>query len=73
MTPEPQEIYWRRKLDWAHQRGAEIPEFHYLLRIIFDDGLHWDQTKNLTPIIAKLSNPVIRDLVIKAVQPTLKP
>lgn len=59
------------KLDWARQRGAKIPEFHYLLRIIFDDGLHWDQRKSLTPIIAKLSNPVIRNLVIEAVQPAI--
>lgn len=57
------------KLDWARQRGAKIPEFHYLLRIVFDDGLHWDQRKSLTPIIAKLANPVVRGLVIKAVSP----
>jgi hypothetical protein len=56
------------KLNWARQRGAKIPEFHYLLRIIFDDGLHWDQRKSLTPIVAKLTNPVIRDLVLQSVQ-----
>ncbi len=61
------------KLNLARQRGASVPEFHYLLRIIFDDGLHWDQSKSLTPIIAKLSNPVVRELVIKAVEPTMQP
>lgn len=59
------------KLDWARQRCAQIPEFHYLLRVIFDDGLHWDETKSLIPIVAKLSNPVIRDLVIQSVQSSL--
>ncbi|MGC6423817.1 MAG: hypothetical protein ACON4O_02375 [Lentimonas sp.] len=58
------------KLDWTRKRGAKIPEFHYLLRIIFDDGLHWNEHKSLAPIIAKLHNPVIRDLVIRAVEPS---
>ncbi|MBN8457528.1 MAG: hypothetical protein J0M04_06810 [Verrucomicrobia bacterium] len=56
------------KLVWAAQRGATIPEFHYLLRIIFDDGLHWSEGRsNLIPIIAKLNNPIIRTLIIDAV------
>lgn len=73
--PEADEFFETKKttpkLDWARQRGAQIPEFHYLLRIIFDDGLHWDNSKSLTPIIAKISNPVIRDLIIQSVRPTL--
>ncbi len=56
------------KLDWAAQRGASIPEFHYLLRIIFDDGLHWNESRdNLVPITAKLTNPIIREMIIEAV------
>lgn len=56
------------KLDWASRRGAVIPEFHYLLRVIFDDGLHWNLARdNTIPIVAKLGNPIIRKLVIRVV------
>lgn len=56
------------KLDWASQRGAVIPEAHYLLRVIFDDGLHWNLGKdNTIPIVAKLGNPIIKKLIIELV------
>lgn len=54
------------KLDWAGQRGAIVSETHYLLRIIFDDGLHWNSDRNnMIPIVAKLGNPIIKKLVIE--------
>lgn len=56
------------KLDWAAQRGATIPEAHYLLRVIFDDGLHWNLGRdNTIPIVAKLGNPIIKKLIIDLV------
>lgn len=56
------------KLDWAAQRGANIPESHYLLRVIFDDGLHWNLNRdNTIPIVAKLSNPIIKKMIIEVV------
>ena len=61
------------KLKWASKQGAKIPEFHFLLRIIFDDGLHWSESRNnLIPIISKLCNPIIRTLIIEAVDASLQ-
>ncbi|MBC3873968.1 hypothetical protein [Undibacterium flavidum] len=60
------------KLDWASQRGAVVPESHYLLRVIFDDGLHWNLNRdNTIPIVAKLGNPIIKKLIVELVSPHL--
>lgn len=57
-----------RKLDWAVQRGAVVPETHYLLRVIFDDGLHWNPSRdNTIPIVAKLANPIVKKMIIEVV------
>jgi hypothetical protein len=56
------------KLDWAVQRGAVVSETHYLLRVIFDDGLHWNRKRdNTIPIVAKLANPIIKKMIIEVV------
>lgn len=61
------------KLDWAAQRGATIPEAHYLLRVIFDDGLHWNPGRdNTIPIVAKLGNPIIKKLIVELVSKWLE-
>ena len=60
------------KFDWAVQRGATVPESHYLLRVIFDDGLHWNLNRdNTIPIVAKLSNPIIKKMVVEVVNKCL--
>lgn len=56
------------KLDWAVQRGAVVPETHYLLRVIFDDGMHWNPNRdNTIPIVAKLANPIIKKMIVSVV------
>tara|TARA_B110001469_G_scaffold103333_1_gene101795 strand:+ start:814 stop:2580 length:1767 start_codon:yes stop_codon:yes gene_type:complete len=56
------------KLDWSAKRGADIPESHHLLRIVFDDGLHFGENKNnIVPIVSKLSNPIIKKMIVEAV------
>lgn len=61
------------KLDWAAKRGANIPEAHYLLRVIFDDGLHWNLGRdNTIPIVAKLGNPIIKKLIVELVSKWLE-
>ncbi|SDY98105.1 hypothetical protein [Nitrosomonas sp. Nm58] len=61
-----------QKLDWASQRGAIVPETHYLLRVIFDDGLHWNLGRdNTIPIVAKLGNSIIKKLIVELVSPLL--
>ena len=60
------------KLVWASQRGANVPETHYLLRVIFDDGLHWNLGRdNTISIVAKLGNPIIKKLIVDLVSPHL--
>ena len=56
------------KPDWAVQRRAVVPETHYLLRVIFDDGLHWNPNRdNTIPIVAKLANPIIKKMIVEVV------
>ncbi len=56
------------KLDFATQRGAVTPESHYLLRVIYDDGLHWNDSRdNMIPIVAKLSHPIIKSMIMETV------
>lgn len=60
------------KLDLACLNNAHVPESHYLLRIIFDDGLHWNPNRdNTIPIVAKLTNPIIKKLIINIVDQAL--
>lgn len=57
------------KLQFAAARGAVVPEAHYLLRIIFDDGLHWrPERDNLVAIAGKLSNPILKTMIVEAVR-----
>ena len=54
------------KLNFASQRGAIIPEVHFLLKIIYDDGMHWRENRdNTIPIVSKLSNPIIKGMIIE--------
>jgi hypothetical protein len=34
------------KLAYAESVGIEVPEYYYLLRIIYNDGLHWDEGRD---------------------------
>ncbi|OCA02926.1 hypothetical protein AC781_07975 [Akkermansia glycaniphila] len=58
----------RHKLDYATSLNANIPESHYLLRIIFDDGLHWSPNQDtIPPISAKLTHPIIKKMIVNIV------
>jgi len=53
-----------RKLDYAASVGIEVPDSFYLLGIIYNDGLHWKQGRDLvSPMGVKLQHPVIRHLI----------
>lgn len=55
------------KLKIALSTGIEIPEEYFLLRIIYDEGLHSNSAKNNTAAIeAKLSNPIIKNMIVDA-------
>jgi hypothetical protein len=54
----------RNKLEKAEEFGVMSPESHYLLGIIYNEGMHWkDNQDNVSPIASKLENLVIKKLI----------
>ncbi len=54
----------KEKLNYARENGIEIEEIFYLLGIIYNDGLHWDDNNEKTiPIITNLENQLIRNMI----------
>jgi len=54
----------RNKLDKAKDSGVIMPETHYLLGIIYNEGMHWKQNQdNISPIVSKLDNLTIKKLI----------
>lgn len=52
------------KLEFAKEKGADIPETHFLLSIIYNEAMHLDsQCSKLNPIICKLKNKVIQKII----------
>ncbi|TDE52894.1 hypothetical protein [Flavobacterium sp. GT3P67] len=54
----------RKKLEKAEEMGIVSPESHYLLGIIYNEGMHWkDNQDNVSPIASKLENLTIKKLI----------
>ncbi|WP_152454758.1 hypothetical protein [Microbulbifer sp. THAF38] len=54
----------REKLSFAERSGVTIPEYFYLLGVIYNDGMHWREGHdNISPIAAKLENQTIKRLI----------
>ncbi len=54
----------RKKLEKAEEMGVVSPESHYLLGIIYNEGMHWkDNQDNISPIASKLENLTIKKLI----------
>jgi len=54
----------RVKLEEADKMGVVSPESHYLLGIIYNEGMHWkDGLDNVSPIASKLENKTIKKLI----------
>lgn len=54
----------RSKLEKAEEMGVDSPESHYLLGIIYNEGMHWkDNQDNISPIASKLENLTIKNLI----------
>ena len=63
-------FYTRDKLSYAEGLGVPIPEYFYLLGVIYNDAMHLrDGQDNISPIAAKLENQIIRGLIRKVLQP----
>ncbi|WP_259016797.1 hypothetical protein [Emticicia fluvialis] len=55
----------RPKLEYAEQNeSVPVPESHFLLGIIYNEGMHWkDNFDNVSPIASKLENLIIKKLI----------
>ena len=54
----------KNKLEKAEELGIVSPESHYLLGIIYNEGMHWRENEdNVSPIASKLENLVIKNLI----------
>lgn len=54
----------RSKLEKAEEMGVISPESHYLLGIIYNEGMHWKEgLDNVSPIASKLENLTIKKLI----------
>lgn len=59
----------RKKLEFAESVGVSVPEYFYLLGVIYNEGMHWREGQdNLSPIAVKLENSTIRSLICKVRQ-----
>lgn len=54
----------RPKLEKAEEFGVISQESHFLLGIIYNEGMHWKENQdNVSPIASKLENLVIKKLI----------
>ncbi len=54
----------RKKLVKAEEMGVVSPDSHYLLGIIYNEGMHWKENEdNVSPIASKLENLTIKKLI----------
>ncbi len=54
----------REKIENADRMGVISPESHYLLGIIYNEGMHWKNNQdNVSPIASKLENKTIKKLI----------
>lgn len=59
----------REKLEFIESKGLISPETHYLLGIIYNEGMHWkDNIDNITPITNKLENLTIKKMIKEVFQ-----
>lgn len=57
------------KLSFAKEKGVNVPEIYFLLSIIYNEAMHMDaQCQKLIPILCKLKNKVIHNMIAEAVR-----
>ena len=54
----------KNKLNFVADRGIDIPETYFLLGLIYNTNLHWNQNRDyVSPLSTKLNHPTIRRLI----------
>lgn len=57
------------KLQYAKSLGVDVPEVCFLLGVIYNEGLHYrEHIDNASPIVSKLENVVIRQMLEEALK-----
>lgn len=57
----------KKKLEYCVELGMDVPDTYFLLGVIHNDNLHWKQDKDfISPLIAKLQHPTIKQLIRSA-------
>ncbi len=57
----------KNKMDFVANTGVDIPESYFLLGLIYNTNLHWNQGRDyVSPLSAKLGHPTIRQLIREA-------
>ncbi len=54
----------KNKMDFVASTGVDIPESYFLLGLIYNTNLHWNQGRDyVSPLKSKLNHPTIKKLV----------
>jgi len=54
----------KNKMDFAVNTGIDIPESNFLLGLIYNTNLHWNQGRDyVSPLVSKLNHPTIKQLI----------
>ena len=54
----------KSKIEYAAERGLEVPEIHFLLGLIYNTNLHWKAGRDyISPLMSKLNHPTIRQMI----------
>jgi hypothetical protein len=52
------------KMDFVAGAGIDIPEGYFLLGLIYNTNLHWNQGRDyVSPLASKLNHPIIKQLI----------
>jgi len=52
------------KMNFVAEKGVDIPESYFLLGIIYNTNLHWNQGRDyVSPLASKLNHPTIKQLI----------
>lgn len=54
----------KNKLNFVAATGTDIPESYFLLGLIYNTNLHWNQDRDyISPLTSKLNHPTIKHLI----------
>lgn len=56
----------KKKLEYVQENGINVSDIYFLLGVIYNDGMHWKNNyDNVSPIVSKLKNLTIKNMIEK--------